>query len=351
MGTPLVDCVGPASRRPSACTRRRGASAGRRCAGPASRQAGAALLLALLLVALVSTLASAMVWQQWRSAQVEAAERARAQAAWVLDGATDWARLIMREDARTGSIDHGAEPWATPLAEARLSSFLAVDREATADSELDAFLSGSVRDAQARYNLRNLVDATSGQVVATEAEVFARLCAAVGLGADLAGRIATGLAQSWGPGGDAAPTGAPAASRPLPVSRLEHLAWLGVDEAALELLRPHADVLPRPAPLNLNSAGREAIAAVLAVDAGTAERLVQRRQLRPFESLEQVRAELPPQVDLAPGRVALASSHFVVHGRLRLEERVLEELAWLHRVDGRVVVERRRRQATLAETP
>ena len=99
-------------------------------ARPAQR--GAALLLALLLVALVATLASAMVWQQWRAVQVEAAERARAQAAWVLDGATDWSRLILREDARTGSNDHAAEPWATPLAEARLST-------AQLDKLFDAF--------------------------------------------------------------------------------------------------------------------------------------------------------------------------------------------------------------------
>ena len=32
-----------------------------------------------------------MVWQQWRAVQVEAAERARTQAAWILTGALDWA--------------------------------------------------------------------------------------------------------------------------------------------------------------------------------------------------------------------------------------------------------------------
>jgi len=97
--------------------------------------------------------------------------------------------------------------------------------------------------------------------------------------------------------------------------------------------------------------GREVLAAVLGVDSGTAERLVQRRQLRAFESLEQVRAELPPDVVVAEDRVDVRSTHFVVHGRLRLDDRVLEEVAWLHRADGRVVVERRRRQPGLAEFP
>ena len=87
----------------------------------------------MIIVALVATLAASMVWQQWRAIQVEAAERARTQSAWILAGALDWARLILREDAQDGrhdgtSVDHLGEPWAVPLAEARLSTFLAADK-------------------------------------------------------------------------------------------------------------------------------------------------------------------------------------------------------------------------------
>jgi len=92
----------------------------------AKKQTGAALLMAMLTVTLVATFASAAMWQQWRSVEVETAERSRVQASWVLTGALDWARLILREDARSGGADHLAEPWAVPLQEARLSTFLAV---------------------------------------------------------------------------------------------------------------------------------------------------------------------------------------------------------------------------------
>ncbi|HVK33452.1 MAG TPA: type II secretion system minor pseudopilin GspK, partial [Burkholderiaceae bacterium] len=93
-------------------------------------QRGAAMLVALLILTLVSTLATGMVWQQWRAIQIESAERARTQAAWILSGALDWARLILREDARErGGADLLGEPWAVPLAEARLSTFLAADRD------------------------------------------------------------------------------------------------------------------------------------------------------------------------------------------------------------------------------
>src|SRR5258707_11956420 len=84
------------------------------------RQRGAALLTAMIIVTLVATLAASMVWQQWRAVQVEVAERARLQSSWILSGALDWAKLILREDAKTGGADHLGEPWAVPLAEARL---------------------------------------------------------------------------------------------------------------------------------------------------------------------------------------------------------------------------------------
>ena len=101
---------------------------------PRRRARGAALLTAMIVVTLVATLASAMLWRQWRAVEVEEAERSRSQASWILSGALDWARLILREDRRAGGPDHLAEPWATPLAEARLSTFLAADSSNTADA-------------------------------------------------------------------------------------------------------------------------------------------------------------------------------------------------------------------------
>jgi general secretion pathway protein K len=322
---------------------------------PPSAQRGAALLLAMTLLALVASLAAGMVWQQWRAVQVESAERSRGQSTWILAGALDWTRLILREDVRSGAVDHAGEPWATPLAEARLSSFLAADREASADSEVEAFLSGSITDAQARYNLRNLFT-DEGQAVALERDTLGRLCAAAGLNPKDTERIITGLASAWrarsaipaaggaaaggaAAGGASAPgTGAGAGAstqdedaRVLPVQRFEHLAWLGLEPAVLQALRPLVDVLPTRTPVNLNTAGREVLAAVLAVDAGTAERLVQARQQQAFERLEQVRALLPPGTSLESNRVSVGSQYFEVLGRLRLEDRVLEEASLVRR--------------------
>ena len=108
------------------------------------RYAGAALLSAMLTVTLVATFAAAALWQQWRSVEVEIAERARVQVAWLLVGALDWSRLILRIDANAGTTDHLAEPWAVALQESRLSTFLASDKNntggLTAEEQVDASL-------------------------------------------------------------------------------------------------------------------------------------------------------------------------------------------------------------------
>ena len=311
---------------------------------PGRGQRGAALLLAMVIVALVATVTAGMVWQQTRAVNIESAERARAQAAWILNGALDWARLILREDQRANQqrnapYDALGEPWAQPLAEARLSSFLAADKDNNADGGPEAFISGAIEDAQSRFNLRGLVD-DAGKPVAVQLAALDRLAAYAGAPGDAAARVAQalGAAQSGAAGDD---PGGP----PIRPSRLADLAWAGLDPATLARLEPFVDLLPSPTPVNLNTAPREVIAAVLDIDLGAAERLLQQRQRKPFERLEDVQPLLATGTVLEPARVGVASSHFHVAGRLRLEERVLEERSLLVRRDGRVDVLRRERRS------
>ena len=145
--------------------------------------AGAALLMALLAVGVIAFLASFGLWQQQRTLSVEKAERDAQQAHWLLHGAHDWARLLLREDARSGQTDHLAEPWATPLKEARLARFLAASANGVLNAPEgvaeDAFLSGQIFDLQARLNITNLVQA--GKINPDVYKSFARLYEALGL--------------------------------------------------------------------------------------------------------------------------------------------------------------------------
>ncbi len=303
-------------------------------------QRGAALLIAMIILVLIATMASAMVWQQWRAVQVEAAERARVQAAWILSGALDWARLILREDARSGGADHLGEPWATPLAEARLSTFLAADKSNTDDGP-EAFLSGSITDAQSRYNLRNLVDA--GLVVPAEQAVLQRLFESITVPSEVAARIATGMNRALN---ETAGTGADANPPLLPQS-VSQLTWLGVDEATIRLMAPYVVLLPVRTTVNINTAPAQVLAAVIEkLDLGGAERLVDARQRSPFEVLEKAQPLLGGSIVLDARRVGVGSSFFELRGRLRLVDRVLEERSLVERQGLLVVPLQRQRESS-----
>ncbi|WP_067065544.1 type II secretion system minor pseudopilin GspK [Roseateles chitosanitabidus] len=290
----------------------------------ARRSRGAALLTALLIVVLVTTLAAAMLWRQARSIQIESADRGRAQADWVLQGALDYARLILREDARANqkdAVDHLGEVWAVPLAEARLSSFLAADDNHSADAGPDAFLSGHIEDAQARYNLRNLANGTP-----VELRIGQRIFQAAGLPTHLASQVQTALREA------ANAASAPQGDLPLMPARLEQLRWLGLSDEQIERLRPLAVLLPVQTPINVNTAPREVLAAVFeGMDLGSADRIVRARQSKPFRTIDELKAYTPQGLELTAERSAFTSAFFFVEGQLRLDDRVLRQRSLVQR--------------------
>jgi len=287
------------------------------------------------LLVLVTTLAAGMVYQQHRAIQVEAAERARTQSAWILNGALDWARLILREDARSGGPTALSEPWATPLAEARLSTFLATDKDNNSDSGPDAFLSGAIIDLQSRYNLRNLID--GNKILEAELLTLQRLCEAAGAPTDTAPRIAEGLRLAWA-GGDTQ-------SVPLAPRTVAQLQWLGIDPGVLDRLQNFVVLLPVRTTVNLNTADPEVIAAVSAgLDAGAAQALVQTRQRGAYRTVDIAKKQAPL---LDPKNVGVTSNYFEVRGKLRLDDRALEERSIVERRGLDIVTILRERVASV----
>lgn len=298
-----------------------------------NRQRGAALLLAMLTVTLVATLASAALWQQWRSTEIEQAERQRVQAGWILTGALDWARLILREDARSnqnsGNADHLGEPWALPLEEARLSSFLAADKNNNADDTLLAFLSGEMIDMQSRLNFTNLVRTNGGGATAkaetpeADLRAFAKLFEQLGLPQAELTKAAEELRN----------TTQLALTDPLPSRtslvprKLSQLSWLGLSRATLSALEPHVTVLPERTNLNFNTASPQAIfASVPGMDMAQARQVVAARERSPFKNLSDVIGAVPATASkLTDEAHGTRSRYFEVRGRLRLENTVIEE--------------------------
>ena len=296
----------------------------------------------MLTVTLVATFAASALWQQWRGVEVEAAERARVQSAWILTGVLDWARLILREDARTGGADHLAEPWAVPLNEARLSSFLAVDKDAS-ETERNAFLSGQMSDLQARLNVTNLVDGNKLSEPAMES--FAKLFELVGLPAEQLYAFAENLLQASQRG-----SATPHLTAALLPQRVDHLVWLGLPAASVAALAPYICLLPVHTPVNLNTASAEVIyVSTPGLDMADAQKLVAGRQRAHFSSLADAQKLVDkPAGTFAKGQHAVQSRFFEVRGRLRLDQTAVQERSMLQR-DGQVVSTLWRERGVVAE--
>ncbi len=280
----------------------------------------------MLTVALVASLAAGAMWQQWRSIEVETAERARAQSLWILTGALDWARLILREDARTPGADYLGEPWAVPLEEARLSTFLAADKNNNAPDETETisqvFLSGSITDLQSRMNVRNLVS-EKGEVSQPWLRAFGKLFEQLGLPkAELAA-----LAENLRFAQDSAKENGSAPLAPLMPQRLSQLGWLGLSARSLALAAPHMTLLPLPTPININTASATVLYACIPnLDLAQAKRLVSSREVNHFRGIQDPVQIIPDIGDQMNETLhSVGSRCFEITGRLRLDQTVVEE--------------------------
>lgn len=310
------------------------------------RQRGAALLAAMLTVTLVAAFASSALWQQWRAIEVEAAERTRLQAAWMLLGALDWSRLILSEDARGSGSDSLSEPWAVPLAEARLSTFLAAQNNVSQveDASVDtteAFLSGEIIDLQSRLNLRNVLGVKPPS--AATLRPFERLFERLGLDQGQWAQLVNGLRRAHQGGADA----------PLLPSNVEQLGWLGLAPDVVARLAPYLVILPQPTQVNLNTASVDVLwAAVDGLSQADAQRLVQARQQRAFSTVAQAQEVLGNQGAQQVGdQVDVKTDFFEVRGRLRLDTTTVEERSVVQRRGSQVVVLWRQRSALPPRAP
>jgi general secretion pathway protein K len=303
----------------------------------ARRQGGAAILTAMLTVVLVASLASATLWQQWRGVEVEAAERSRTQSAWVLVGALDWARLILREDGRKGGADHLAEPWAVPLEQARLSTFLAAERgNAQSDDDTqEAFLAGQIIDLQSRMNVVNLVQ--DGQIHEPSLQAFERLFELLSLPAGELTTLAENLRLAQDSGarqeGDAAAV--PSASAPLWPQDVDQLAWLGLSPRSIAALRPFITLLPVRTPVNLNTAPAEVIyASVAGFEMADAHRLVTARNTTHLATLNDAgKAGGNAAAQFYAEQHSVSSRFFEIQGKLQVDKTTVQEQSVVQR-DG-----------------
>jgi general secretion pathway protein K len=303
-----------------------------------TRQRGVAVVTALMLTTLAITIVASLFWQQQVQVRLIENQRLQLQKQWVLRGALDWARLILREDARLSNVDHLGEPWAVPLAPTRLDQY--VENE-TVDGDVGgALLSGGVIDAQSRFNLTNL--ALQGEVSLDEVKAFKRLLANLQVDEQIAEPVANAVAASQirpqlaNPGQAAA--GAPAASPTTPSMPLiqvdDLLAVPGVTPEILSKLREFIVILPFETQVNANTASPPVLAAKIeGLTLANAATIVAQRERAYFRDEAGLSPYLPDDAS-AGNQLSFTTNYFIVNGSVRLGRGTLDMAALIRRDGG-----------------
>ncbi|MFJ1208696.1 type II secretion system minor pseudopilin GspK [Burkholderia pyrrocinia] len=286
----------------------------------ARRERGIAIVTVLLVVALAATLAASVLWRQQVATRDVENQRLATQTMWVERAAVEWARATLRAQSATSNVTFVGQPWSAPVADVQLSDLLPSDALAVNAELSRAWISGSVEDAQARFNLMNLVSRvapgkpwqSNGEGVLAYRRLLGQLSLEPALAQQTADYMLRSLRDANGPGG-----------WPLQLVSVDDLARIpGYDAHAIETLAPFVTILPDLTVVNANTAAEPVlVAAIPTLSPSQAKRLVDRRATAYFVSTGDIAEYLLPAQGGNPtlpdgSAVGVTSGYFVVHCRV-----------------------------------
>ncbi len=290
---------------------------------PPDRQAGAAVLVAMLVVALATLAASSFMFRsqvEWR--RLETLMRLD-QAHMVLRATDHWAASVLHEDALHSSVDYRGEAWATQLPP--------IDAEGYR-------LSGKIEDLDGLFNLNNLAT-SDGKADPRQIAVFTRLLRLLRLPEALALYVAdwvdvdnAPLSQDSAESAYYAGLTPPyqAANHPM-VSVNELLRIKGFDRDVLAALRPFVTALPGRTSVNVNTAPPEVLAALVnGLSLDDAYALVAKRDRSYYRTTADFMQALPYGLT-QPDSISVSSQYFLVRANIRYERLAIGSLALYQR--------------------
>jgi general secretion pathway protein K len=313
-----------------------------------------------------------MLWRQQVQIRRIENQRLLSQAQWVARGALDWTRLILRSEGDTSAgITYLGGLWGVPIAKTRLSDFLGQIGEVRAEQGAATYLSGSIEDAQAKFNLRNLVSSPAPGVLQLDTDqigAYQRLLSSLGLSSQLAKATAVQVRSSLSQsatrfqtvtstnGTTAAPTlqgGATGGSftnkpgieddddssahAPLQLTGVDSLLDIpGYSPEIVARLRQFVTILPTVTPINANTASAEVLAAVVpGLSLSSAQELVARRQTVFFRNAGDIqlalRAAGVQSVSIDQSELDVNTSYFLIHGRVQHERAEVDRTTLVYR--------------------
>jgi general secretion pathway protein K len=288
-------------------------------------QHGVAIITALLLTALAITIVASLFWQQQIQVRAVENQRLQLQKLWILRGALDWAKLILREDIKYSETDNLTEPWAVPLADTSLDQY--VQKNQDREIARQAILSGAIQDAQSRLNLTGL--ATAGKINEKEILIFERLLNSLQIETTLARQAANHMAAS-----QQNESGGVSSLRYLGFQYPNDLLTIaGFTPEILNKLESHVIFLPRDTAINANTASEFVLSAALApLSLSDARALIVKRTQSHFKNLNDLAAQLSgTQTSLDAKKISLDTNFFLVHGQITLQQNGLQIIAVVER--------------------
>jgi general secretion pathway protein K len=337
-------------------------------------QSGVAIISALLVVALSAILVSGILWRQQVQIRRIENQRLLSQAQWISRGALDWTRLILRSEGDTSAgITYLGGVWGVPIAKTRLSDFLGQIGEVRASEGAATYLSGSIEDAESKFNLRNLVSSPAPGLLQLNVEqiaAFQRLLAELGVNGQLAQSTAVQVRKGLGysatrfqsqtttVGGSPTPVGGAsggttftnkpgiedddddnnnAGVAPLQMTSVDSLLDVpGFTPDMIARLRPFVTYLPTNTAVNMNTAPAEVVAAVVpGMTLSNAQAFVARRETVFFHNVGDVQLALQgagvTQLAIDPSLFDVTTSYFFIHGRVDHERAEVDRTTLVYR--------------------
>jgi general secretion pathway protein K len=273
------------------------------------RQAGLALLMAMLIVVIATTVAVSIVHEEKftirKTAHIDLMDRASLYAF----GLEDWAQIYLREDSEDSEIDSLDEDWATRIPGLPIEG---------------GYLGGFIEDEQARFNINSLV---GSEIAVTR---FRRLCDNLEvddsfipalmdwIDADFDIRYPDGMEENY--------NSYRVANREMAdISELMLLEK--VDQEIFEKLKPHITALPTPTTLNINTMSKtvfESLGEGLDVN-----KFIEERESEPYDSVEEFveRLQIPVNIE----GLSVSTRFFRAHGQVVQGEQTLNMTSLVYR--------------------
>ncbi|WP_027469397.1 type II secretion system minor pseudopilin GspK [Deefgea rivuli] len=273
------------------------------------KQAGVAIIAALMVAALVASVAGLLMLRQQRALQQLEIRKDTAEARAATWSVLQLVRLTLRDDARAGQPDHLLKPWAVPIPEIKIEN---------------GAMSGRLTELNGRFNLANLLD-KDGQLNPLGVAAFKKLLSNLGLPANLADNLAKHLQSKAVKENDK--------SKILPlvdVNELNQIEGFSID--IVRQIEPSIVALPVPTTLNVNFVSAEVLAAwVPKLSVSAAEQALTKRRSKYFSNVSELVDQLPKDSEVPQAMLAVNSQFFWADMGARFGKVFLQHRALLDR--------------------